>query len=486
MKIRIITTALLLMACKVQSQELLIDNVSIVSAHLPAKLLGQYIRIVDGRIADISATALKPLTENPTRINGTGKYLTPGIMDSHVHIGAVPGIGFINSDMARQHSDLVDAYFQQQPKSFLYYGVTQVLNLGATDGQTEFESASVHPDYFTCQPIPVVGGYPAIDAEYTLNNSPYFIVDDDNEADIPSHIDRAQHTPEAVVAAIASTDAACIKIYIEDGFGGASHWPMLSDSTLSRIRKAADRHQMQVWAHANAIDMYQIALKHNVDGVAHGMWNWQWPQDQNNPPVSQTLDKLIATDTAYMPTIQVMLALHGMFDDTVLSDTKRHLVLPQKLIAWFDTAEGQWFKQEVAADFGDLPDAKISELLGYGVGRAQQAANYLFENNHPLLLASDYPSSPSFAAAPGLSTHIEIQQMAAAGVSAKAIFAAATLNGPKQFGMQNDYGTVEAGKIANLLLLEKDPSTSVTHWESLDTVILHGTPIKRQVFIANQ
>ena len=49
-----------------------------------------------------------------------------------------------------------------------------------------------------------------------------------------------------------------------------------------------------------------------------------------------------------------------------------------------------------------------------------------------------------------------------------------------------DYGTVEVGKIANLLLLDNNPLTSVESWNSIDTIILHGNPIARESLMVNK
>lgn len=462
------------------ADEMILNNFTLVSAHLNAAQKNTQVRIVDGVITEVTTVPLRPYNPAATIIEGEGKYLTPGIMDSHVHVGSIPGIGFLDSPNASQYAGMVDEYLTQLPRSLLYYGITQVLNLGGSDGESRFTAALQHPDYFTCQSIPVIGGYPHLSAEFTLQKAKYFVIENPAKVTLPDNIDPAQHTPEAVVTAIAKTGSPCIKIYIEDGFGGASHWPLLTDDTLQRIRKAADKANLQIWAHANALDMYQIALEHKVDGIAHGLWNWQWQAAPDNPPVNATLDRLINTDTAYMPTIQVMLSLQEMYDNSTLSDERRKKVLPAALLQWYSTHEGQWFKREINADFGGLPDAKVFELSGYGVNRAKQAAAYLASHNHPLLLASDYPSSPSFAAAPGLSTYYEMQQMAAAGISASQIFAAATINGPQQFGLENQYGTIEPGKVANLLILHKNPKQDVENWQTIDTVILHGELIQRE------
>ena len=56
---------------------------------------------------------------------------------------------------------LREAYFRQQPRSYLYFGVTQLLDVMAFgNGLETFESQPVHPDLFHCGAAPVLDGYP--------------------------------------------------------------------------------------------------------------------------------------------------------------------------------------------------------------------------------------------------------------------------------------------------------------------------------------
>ncbi len=75
--------------------------------------------------------------------------------------------------------------------------------------------------------------------------------------------------------------------------------------------------------------------------------------------------------------------------------------------------------------------------------------------------------------------------MADAGVSLDAILAAATINNARQFHMDKDYGTVEVGKVANLLLLKQNPLTTVDAWSNIHQVILHGDVFERADFAAD-
>jgi imidazolonepropionase-like amidohydrolase len=75
--------------------------------------------------------------------------------------------------------------------------------------------------------------------------------------------------------------------------------------------------------------------------------------------------------------------------------------------------------------------------------------------------------------------------MARSGIPLSAIFAAGTINNARQFRLDKDFGTVETGKVANLLLLEANPLADVEAWSKIDTVILRGEPIERERLAAD-
>jgi imidazolonepropionase-like amidohydrolase len=70
--------------------------------------------------------------------------------------------------------------------------------------------------------------------------------------------------------------------------------------------------------------------------------------------------------------------------------------------------------------------------------------------------------------------------MAQAGIPLAAIFQAGTINNARQFKLDRDYGTIEAGKIANLLLLDASPLETIRAWSLIDKIILHGAVIERE------
>ncbi len=79
-----------------------------------------------------------------------------------------------------------------------------------------------------------------------------------------------------------------------------------------------------------------------------------------------------------------------------------------------------------------------------------------------------------------------MKAMVNAGLSLTEVLDAATINNAKKFKIENNYGTVEVGKMANLLLLKNNPLGSIESWNSIDTVFLHGKPISRAELVVNK
>jgi len=149
------TTLLLAMAHPVAANEsLVIENVTVVSPEQPQPLGNRHVFIRAGRIEQVSD---QPITA-PTavrRLDGTGKFLTPGIMDSHVHVSQAIGLGFGHNDPAMAALD--EEFLAQQPRSYLYFGVTQLLDPSNIPEQvTRFAAQEKHPDIFRCGAAPVV------------------------------------------------------------------------------------------------------------------------------------------------------------------------------------------------------------------------------------------------------------------------------------------------------------------------------------------
>lgn len=479
-----------LLANATDAAELVIEQVNVVSAQHQSAQPKQNVLIRDGRIVAVGARKMTA-GAGATYIDGRGKFLTPGIMDAHAHVGDTPGLPWAEEDA--ELNALRAAHVRQQPRSYLYYGVTQVLDLASIDELRDtFEAQPQHPDLFRCGPIVVPGGYPVVlmHPEVGRRVIPEYIYEPANAAKypLPAGEDASRHTPEAVVDRLAASGVQCIKIFIEDGFGGQSNWPMMSQETLKRVRAATRKRGLPLLAHANAIDTQRIAVAADVDVIVHGLWNWnEYSTDQGVPPeIAAHLRSIHAKKIGYQPTLRVIAGLGDLFREDTLKDPAYAKVVPAPLLQWYSTSAGQWFKEEMRKDIGGVPDMKAMHTFLKVGSHGMRAAKYLYDLGHPMLLGSDTPSAPTFGNQPGYDTYREMRMMAQSGIPLTAIFRAATINNARQFGLEQNYGTVEAGKVANLLLLTENPLETVRAWTSIDKVILRGDVIKRESLAARR
>jgi hypothetical protein len=478
--------ALAVCACQA---DVLIENVAIVSPERSRATAPRNVLIRDGRIAAISEQPIA--ASDAQRVNGRGKFLAPGLMDSHVHVGDAVGLPFVFDDPALDA--LRTEYFRQQPRSYLYFGVTQVLDTNATpDVSARFESQPQHPDLFHCGGAPVLNGYPTalIPQPLRYELMPNWIFEPANgvEHPLPAGARAEDHTPEAVVERIAASGARCVKLFVEDGFGDRSVWPLLSEDSLQRVRTAAHAKGLIVLVHANALSHQRRALA-GADVMAHGLWHWE---QANAPegvpePIAAHLTEIHRRKIGFQPTLRVIYGEADLFRADTLKDPMYAKVVPPALLKWYATDAGQWYKRQMKADFGpDVPDSKIMQMeLAVG-SRNLRVAKFLHDLGHPLLLGSDTPSGPIYGNQPGYDTYREMRAFAQAGIPLDAILRAATINNAKQFGLDRDYGTVEVGKIANLVLLKSNPLETVRAWSAIDRIVLHGEIIERESLAADR
>lgn len=472
---------------------LLIENVTVLSPEQTQPLGNRYILVRDGRIAAVSDRPI-PNPAGARRLDGTGKFLTPGLTDAHVHVSQAIGLPFASDDPELEA--LQRQFFAQQPRSYLYFGVTQLLDpSNVPERVAEFAAQELHPDIYRCGAASIVDGYPLVfvdkAARYEITKDYIFEPANAREHPLPPGADPAEHTPEAVVERIAASGALCVKVFLEDGFGPRTDWPTMSAETLRRVRAAAKKHGLFLAAHANALDMQRMAVNGDVDLIVHGVWNWNEAEDQQGipPVIADHLRNVREKKIGYQATLRVLPGVTDLLDPKLLEDPVYAKVVPPRLLAWYRTEEAQWFKREV---FGPDVDAaavlegrrKANERWSTSE-RGMRALRYLYELGQPMLLGSDTPSAPSYGNQPGYDTYKEMQLMAQAGIPLAAIFAAGTINNARQLGLEHDYGTIEEGKIANLLLLEANPLASVEAWSRIDKVILRGKPIDRDTLAAD-
>ncbi len=476
------------------SHDLIINNAALIS-HIDGQMPRHVnVLIIDGKINQISAARIeadRSETESPVpTIDAEGLFLTPGLMDSHVHVSGVPGMGFWGNGIINRNSEIAEAFVKQQPRSLLYYGVTQILDPNPGLAKQHFLSTPQRPDYFHCEVLGTPETYPMVEleTESAIQNYPYFILDKPLPDRLKDQYPASEHTPEVVVERLAKSGASCVKIFIENGFGDSEEWSLMTPEIMHRISSASEKHQLPVFVHANALDMLEATLAHPPTAIIHGPWNWDLEtrlskrNESGLPPkVQQLLDKLHSENIVVSPTFRTIGGLQALMLPETLNNPAWQKVTPQSLLDWYQKPESLWFKEILFQGFGgELSEAQIAEIYQRLINQNRSATRYLYSKGHTLQFGSDTPGSPSYGNQPGLASYQELVQLQLTGFSLSDIFKTATLGNAQILNIDKDYGSVEVGKVANLLLLKKNPLETIEAWDSIETVILHGEPIMRE------
>jgi imidazolonepropionase-like amidohydrolase len=92
--------------------------------------------------------------------------------------------------------------------------------------------------------------------------------------------------------------------------------------------------------------------------------------------------------------------------------------------------------------------------------------------NVPFLAGTDTPAGVDVT--PGISLHLELQRFVAAGFTPLEALQTATINPARFLGKTSQYGSVEAGRIADLVILRSNPLENIANTRTIAGVVADG------------
>jgi imidazolonepropionase-like amidohydrolase len=447
--------------------------------------------IKDERIVRVERSPGAKKPAGAVVFSGKGEYLIPGLIDSHVHLASVPGMAIDPSDGEQKIAQQYFQYFQQLPRSYLYFGYTTLVDLAVLSPRlmADFRHAPQHPDLYDCGgSLPIANGYPMsfVPPAVRFKLFPNFIYDPQQADHIPPEYKPEDHTPAADVARVKSSGGVCVKTYFEHGFGRDRNLPVITPELFAQVRKAATGNGLVLMTHANSFEAQKFAVDGNVDVIAHGMWHWGALDKRPELPdeIKALLDQIVAKHIGYQPTIQVLYGEMAYFDPEYLKMKALAKIAPKEMVDWFQTPSGKWFGKEVNED-GASDAAFLDEYEQGPLRRVRQVVTYLASRDANFLFGTDTPSAPTYGNLPGLNGYMEMRQLLKAGMSLTQIFNAATINNAREFKLESQLGSIEPGKIANLVLMKQSPLKTVDAYDSITTIWVHGNTISRDSLAAD-
>ena len=184
--------------------------------------------------------------------------------------------------------------------------------------------------------------------------------------------------------------------------------------------------------------------------------------------------RFVARGTWQVPTLVVVRGNAMIRDTTMRRDPRRAFVPPALAERW----------EHDAADAAGRAVARIEfdEEL-YRRESAMVAA--MHRAGVRILVGTDASDEPYVYA--GSSVHDEMVLLADAGIPASAVLTAATVGPAEYFGMRDSLGTIQTGKVADLVVLDGDPLADIRNVRRVHAVVSQGRligPAARDSLIA--
>ncbi len=371
--------------------------------------------ITDGRIRTVGPRSAVTLPSGTEVIDVAGKYIMPGLINAHGHVGATVGLngngGYTRNNLLRQLG------------LYARYGVTSVNSLGGD----QVEGFDLRNEQF----------------DNSLNRARIYlagsVVVGDSEQAIRDEVNRN-----------ADMGADFIKVRIDDNLGASEK---MSRPFFEALVDQAHIRRLPVAVHLYYLNDAKFMLDANADIIAHSVRDLAVDRE--------FIDKVIASDTCYIPTLTrevstfVYESVPDFFEDPYfLKEVEPEIIAelssPERMSRIAGSRSAQAYKAQLPTAMGN-----VGTLYNSGVRIA---------------MGTDTGPPARFQ---GYFEHMEMHMMVDAGLTPLDAIRASTGVAADCIGM-GDIGTLEPGKWGDFSVLTENPAEDIRNSHSMESVYVAG------------
>lgn len=421
--------------------DLVISNVNLIDGTGKPIQSKVSIGIKDGRVTALGSVSIEGAKNS---IDGTGKFLIPGLFDCHVHTNE----------------------FEKDFPRFMHYGVTSIFITGGSSCTNEYyaemrkhgnqDSVPAPMVFHTSQHFSMEGRHPVKTYQGSwVDGKTIFLVKDTLQI-------------EALVKQVAQYPNVGIKLTIEDG----PHPPWVErmpQDFINKIQKEASKNGKEVFAHVSDNIELEMAMDAGIRNIVH--WTGL---DIDFEKDTVLLKKLYATNPSFITTLMIdkgfLYPLHpewveAVRQENVYDEEDFAKIEDPRYLARSEDIIGSWrnFLNRKEIGLKDIMDVQVGDI------------KLLSENGIAFALGTD--TGPFVL--PGYSLHEEMQLLEMGGMEPLDIIKMATLNAAEMMHAQDSLGSIENGKLANMVLLDENPLNDIQNTLSINTVFKRGKIQKR-------
>ena len=478
--LRLLGLALCLLAfsaARAEDQLALVGGTAITATGAPP-LEDAVILIEDGRIQGIGARSKVAIPEGYDHIDLAGKWITPGLIDTNVHL-----ILLTVPEFFVKYEERFTDIAIQSAQIALKYGMTTVvdtwgplqplleardrINRGEVPGSRVLVAGNIvgtggpFTAYF-------MGGWDLRDLSLRYGGWVHPAIqqrinrlweDDVGPAMLAMTADEAAATMRAYIA----KGVDFVKVGVSGHGLGAVEPLMFSPTVLKAICDEVHRAGLPLVTHTFTVESLRLAIEMKPDLLLHPNVMSVPFQHASNPQKAAVLS--LAQEAGR----------RGMLAGLMAVPEKLQLAAYQNWDA-SQHPDQPWLNQ-IMADRGRMMAGRDYETMVSGL-------RVWLDAGVPFTLATDQgPDSTDLGPVVwGRMGRMHFDRMIGlqdAGVPPMEIIQAATRNGARAYRLDDELGTLEAGKVADILILDRDPLADIANMRNIGMVIMGGRVVDR-------
>ena len=394
--------------------------------------------IEDGRVVYAGSQADAPIPAGSKTIDASGKFLVPGFADMHNH--------------------LADGTFELGQPSSTWWGplnASNNLRCLLARGITAVFDPDIDLDTFV--ELKRLARENPTDYPNFFGTGPSF-------SQAGGHGSRSGNTPvetELARARVRELKAAGVDgiklIYTDLTYVSKEPQPMLEREILIAVIDEAHRQGLKAYVHAPVLAYAKHALEAGADGLVHGIIT---------DPIDEEFVTLMKRNNAvYMPTHSIFYAAADLRAwANRLAVFERSEFIPKAMIqlgaeqetvtAWEQIWDNlPWLREHL-----QVLRANTKAMLDAGI----------------LVVAGSDTGNPGTGTFLGLTSQVELELLAEAGIRPDQIIQMTSLKAARMIGWEEEIGSLEPGKLADMVILDEDPLADIKNVRSVNTVVKSG------------
>lgn len=457
MKIQLVLIVLLTFVITTpnRAQSIIIENINIIDVESGKIKKNQYIAIENQKISIISTKKITPL-ENTKVINGINKFIIPGMIDSHIHFFQTGNI-YTRPDAIdltsivpyKKEIQFAKDILTDNFRRYLRLGITTIMDLGGPFYNFKIRDSiakhNLSPNVYVTGPL--FSSYQ------------------------PKAFSKLKDTPIENIKSISEATALFNKMLVSKP-DFIKIWYIASKNNpaenyypiVEHVAELTHKNNLKLAIHATQLKTAKLAIKAGADILVHSV------SDTLIDP--EFINLLKKSEVTYIPTL-IVSKNYGKGFLTKLDNHYQDLTFANPMVYRSFTDLKQFSNKEIPERI-----ATLRENQDAYINRINASESIMLKNLKTITTSGVNIATGTDAGNIGTvhaSSYIqEIEAMQRSGISNLDILKASTINAARGFGLSEKLGTIQKGKIADLVILKNNPLENIKNINSVDMVIKNG------------